>query len=162
MFIDGRQIAESEILNADLCIVGAGPAGITIAREFNGQDLSVLLLETGDFEGRPEVQDLANGTTTGDPFISPYWMRKRFFGGTANIWPIHLGNGRMGVRYVPMDPIDFEKRDWVPYSGWPISRADLDPYYERAHQVVQTGPYNYDPAFGKLTMPRLSPLREIR
>jgi choline dehydrogenase-like flavoprotein len=147
MFIDGRQIPDQEILNADICIVGAGPAGITVARELNGQDYRVILLESGDFEGRPEVQDLNQGSLTGDPFVGPYYMRKRFFGGTANIWPIRMGDGRIGVRYVPLDPLDFEKRDWVPYSGWPISRADLDPYYERAHKVAQTGAYNYDPEY---------------
>jgi choline dehydrogenase-like flavoprotein len=51
-----------------------------------------------------------------------------------------------GVRYVPLDPIDFEKRDWLPHSGWPITKADLDPYYERAHAVGQSGRYDYEPS----------------
>ncbi|MGF1568131.1 MAG: GMC oxidoreductase [Nodosilinea sp.] len=146
MFLDARQIASQDVIDTTLCIVGAGPAGITIAREFSGQDMKVLLLESGGFDPDPEALALADGTNEGDPYPPPIYMRERQFGGTANAWPIDLGNGRIGVRYVPLDPIDFEKRDWVPHSGWPISRADLDPYYEKAHGVAQTGPYNYDPA----------------
>ncbi|NJL48224.1 MAG: GMC family oxidoreductase [Leptolyngbyaceae cyanobacterium SM2_5_2] len=146
MHVDSRLIESQTIINTDICIIGAGPAGITIAREFNGKSINVLLLESGGFERDPQVQDLSQGTNEGDPYPSPAGVRERLVGGTAHVWPIDLDNGRMGVRYVPLDPIDFEKRSWVPYSGWPITRADLDPYYERAHGVAQTGPYNYNPA----------------
>ncbi|MGF1568133.1 MAG: GMC oxidoreductase [Nodosilinea sp.] len=105
-----------------------------------------MLLESGGFDPNPEAQDLADGLNAGEPFTPPIFIRERQFGGTANNWKIDLENGRPGVRYVPLDPIDFEKRDWVPHSGWPISRADLDPHYERAHRVAQTGPYDYNPA----------------
>src|SRR5262249_45134843 len=46
-------------------------------------------------------------------------------------------------RCAPFDPIDFERRDCVPDSGWPISRADLDPYYARAHEYCHLGAYTY-------------------
>jgi choline dehydrogenase-like flavoprotein len=143
MLINARDVENQTTLNTDICIIGAGPAGITIAREFNGQGLDVLLLESGGFQPDSKIEALSDGHNEGDPYPPPGAVRERLFGGTANIWPIHLDNGRMGVRYVPLDPIDFEKRDWVPYSGWPITRTDLDPYYERAHQVAQSGPYSY-------------------
>ncbi len=146
MHKDARRVADQSLISTQVCIVGAGPAGIAIARELNGQNFDVVLLESGGFEFDPAVQDLSRGTNGGDPYPSPSDARERLFGGTASVWPIHLDNGRLGVRYVTLDPIDFEQRDWVPHSGWPITRTDLDPYYAKAHQVAQTGPYNYDPA----------------
>ena len=59
------------------------------------------------------------------------------FGGSTNHW---------GGMCSPLDPLDFEKRDWVPYSGWPITAADLAPYYARAHSLLGLGPFNYTPA----------------
>lgn len=146
MLIDSRTIESHDAINADICIIGAGPAGITLAREFSNQPTKVVLLESGGYDPDPDAQALAYGSNEGDSYPNPGELRQRQFGGTANVWPIELGNGRRGVRYVPLDPIDFEKRDWVPHSGWPITRSDLDPYYEKAHTVAQTGPYDYDPA----------------
>jgi choline dehydrogenase-like flavoprotein len=61
--------------------------------------------------------------------------RLRFFGGTTNIW---------GGRCALLDPIDFERRSWVPHSGWPIGRAELDPYYRAAHAALELGEFNYE------------------
>ncbi len=162
MFRDSRNIVSQDTIEANICIIGAGPAGITIAREFHEQGLNVLLLESGGFEREPEIQALADGPNEGDPFTPAMYLRERLFGGTANNWNIDMENGRPGVRYVPLDPIDFEKRDWVPYSGWPITRSDLDPYYERAHKVGQTGPYNYDVAHWENSEAKQLPFSENR
>lgn len=146
MLIDARHIPSGRIIDTEVCIVGAGPAGIAIARELNGQDFRVYLLETGGFEANPENQNLAEdaGLPIGDAsYPRACYTRERIFGGTSTVWPIDIGNGNKGVRYVPLDSIDFEKRDWVPYSGWPIDKNDLDPYYQRAHRVCQSGPYDY-------------------
>jgi len=55
-----------------------------------------------------------------------------------------MGCNRLGVRLRPLDEIDFEERDWVPYSGWPFNKSHLDPFYERAQTVLRVGPYTYD------------------
>lgn len=144
MLIDARKLSEGEHLRADVCIVGAGPAGIAIAKELNHTSLKVLLLESGGFEVDEKVNDLSRGSKQGESYPAPSDLRERGFGGTAQVWPIVLDQNRLGVRYVPFDPIDFEKRDWIPYSGWPITRTDLDPYYARAHGLAKTGPYTYD------------------
>lgn len=44
---------------------------------------------------------------------------------------------------MPLDPIDFKKRDWVPHSGWPISAEDLHRYYQKAQQTLGLGAYSY-------------------
>lgn len=150
MLIDARQLSSGQTLETEICIVGAGPAGIAIARQLNGHDFRVYLLETGGFEADPEIQSLAEDASLpiGDTsYPSASTTRQRMFGGTSNAWGIDIGNGRKGVRYVPLDPIDFEKRDWVPYSGWPITKQDLDPYYEQAHKVCQSGSYHYETAY---------------
>lgn len=146
MLIDARTLPADETVETEVCIIGAGPAGVSLARELIGQNFRVCLLETGGLEPDDEIQSLAaaEGDTIGDPYPGAIYMRHREFGGTAHRWQIDIGDNQRGVRYVPLDPIDFEKRDGVPYSGWPFSKSHLDPFYERAHVVCQTGPYSYD------------------
>ncbi|MDY7077384.1 MAG: GMC oxidoreductase, partial [Chloroflexota bacterium] len=57
---------------------------------------------------------------------------------------IVVDNDRLGARTRPLDEIDFEKRGWVPYSGWPFDKTHLDPYYERAQSIFKLGAYTYD------------------
>ena len=112
----------------DLCIVGAGPAGLALAREFDGAPFRVLLLESGGLE--PETSsDLLNvGESLGLPYIGLQGGRSRAFGGTSKLWAGQCAR---------MDEIDFQLRSWVPYSGWPLTRADLDPFYERAEKFFE-------------------------
>lgn len=148
MLIDARTLPADETVETEVCIIGAGPAGVSLARELIGQNFRVCLLESGGLEPNEDVQSLAaeDGERFAGEYPGAYYLRHREFGGTAHRWGIDLGNDRRGVRYVPLDAIDFEKRDGVPYSGWPFSKTHLDPYYDRAQTVCQAGPYTYDPA----------------
>ncbi|NEQ22832.1 MAG: GMC family oxidoreductase [Microcoleus sp. SIO2G3] len=147
MLIDARTLPTDQTIETDVCIVGAGPAGIAVARELMGQNFRVCLLETGGLEPDAEIQSLAaaEGNTIGDAYPGAIHMRHRQFGGTSYPWNIKIGGNRRGVRYVPLDSIDFEKRDGVPYSGWPFDKSHLDPFYERAQTFCQLGPYAYAP-----------------
>jgi choline dehydrogenase-like flavoprotein len=126
MFIDARTIADDTIIEADICIIGTGAAGIPLALELESQQKSICVLESGALENQTELDALYEFGTTGLP-ISPK-SRTQGFGGTtqvwAGIWKLH-------------DQIDFAARPWVPHSGWPIGREDLDAYYERAAKLVQ-------------------------
>jgi choline dehydrogenase-like flavoprotein len=144
MIIDARSLPADEILESHICIVGAGPAGLTIAREFANEDFTVCLIESGGFEFDEETQTLSEGVVVGDPYPVVHETRQRQLGGTAHCWEGQSGYQKYGWRCLPLDPIDFEQRDWVPNSGWPFSRSDLDPFYERAQSVCQIGPYRYD------------------
>jgi len=144
MIIDARSVPEEEVIETDVCIVGVGIAGITLAREFIGRPFRVCLLESGGFEPDKVTQSLYWGENVGHPYYPLDTHGTRCFGGTAHRWHAALGNYHLGVRLRPLDEIDFEKRDWVPYSGWPFDKAHLNPYYERAHKVLQIGPYAYD------------------
>ncbi|NJM64425.1 MAG: GMC family oxidoreductase [Acaryochloris sp. RU_4_1] len=143
MIIDLRSLSPDEVLETHVCIIGAGPVGITLAREFANQDFQVCLLESGGLAFDADIQSLSGGTVIGDPYPDVSSTRLRQFGGTSHTWEGENGHKEYGFRCLPLDEIDFEQRDWLPYSGWPFTRAHLDPFYERAHQVCQIGPYTY-------------------
>jgi len=135
LFVDATGLTEDTIIDADLCIIGAGAAGISIAREFIGSTTRVAVLESGDLEFDLRTQSLYTGENTGLPSFDLEVNRLRYFGGTTNHWAGHCR---------PLDPVDFGQRDWVPDSGWPITRSELEPYYQRAQSIVELGPYEYE------------------
>ena len=134
MVIDARTVPKNRIIKTDVCIVGAGAAGITLAREFIGRLFKVCLLESGGFEFDEQTQDLYEGRTVGVD-VGLRGTRGRYFGGTTNSW---------GNYCRPLDAIDFETRDWIPHSGWPFSKSHLDPFYQRAQSILQLGPFAYE------------------
>jgi hypothetical protein len=135
MFIDAREVPDGIRIEADICIIGGGAAGITLAHEFSGQPFRVCLLESGGFRLEKETQRLYEGEIVGIPYDLET-TRSRFLGGGTNCW---AGFNR------PFEEYHFETRDWVADSGWPISRADLEPYYVRAHVVCGIRSDGYDP-----------------
>ncbi|ADE16269.1 GMC oxidoreductase [Nitrosococcus halophilus Nc 4] len=136
MLIDARSVPRDHLVETDICIVGAGAAGITLARELRSQPFRVCLLESGGLEFDAQTQALYEGENIGQSYYPLASTRLRYFGGSTNHW---VGACR------PLDPMDFEKRSWVPYSGWPFGREELDSYYQRAHRICQLGPYTYEP-----------------
>ena len=136
MHFDGRAVPRDTELTADLCIIGAGAAGISMALELAGGPLSVLMLESGGFDPDPQTQALARGEVVGLPTFPLEVSRLRFFGGTTGHW---------GGFCRAFDPIDFEARPWVPHSGWPITRDEVAQHYDRAHELCQVGPPDYEP-----------------
>ncbi|HWP66163.1 MAG TPA: GMC family oxidoreductase [Candidatus Limnocylindria bacterium] len=136
MLIDARTTESGQVLRADVCIIGAGAAGVAIAKELAGTSLDVLLLESGGFERDGAVGALNEGKVTGERLDSPLERaRLRMFGGTANHY---AGWSR------PLEALVFERRDWVPDSGWPLTQDDLVPYYRRASVALGLGPFEYD------------------
>ncbi len=136
-FHDARRI-DAGIIAADVCIVGAGAAGITLARELAGHSRRIALIESGDLEFRHLPQLLYRGENIGLASYSTARSRLRMFGGSTTRW---AGQCR------PMDAIDFERRDGIAHSGWPFGRSELAPFYRRAQQVCNLGPYDYSPSF---------------
>jgi choline dehydrogenase-like flavoprotein len=137
MLIDGRTLPPDHVLESDLCIIGAGAAGITLALAFAGRrDTVVCLVESGGFEFDAEDQELYRGGTVGAPY-EPYDTRLRYFGGSTNHW---------GGYCRPLEECDFEVRPWIPYSGWPIRRMDLAAYYDAAGDLCQIGAVELEPS----------------
>lgn len=148
LIIDARSVPSGTILDTDVCIAGAGAAGIALAREFINSPLRAILLESGGMEYEQETQDLYEGQSIGQTFEDLTASRLRYFGGTTNHW---------GGWCLPLDPIDFDPREDLPNHGWPFSRAYLDPWYERAQKVCQLGPYDYRPSSWGITPDKIPP-----
>lgn len=144
--LDARIAPFGATLHADVCIIGAGPVGLALARELTTVGgRQVLLLESGGYTPDNEIQELNAGETTGDPYEDLRLCRYRGVGGTSAIWNTWF-EGIRSAKYVPLDPIDFEPREWVPWSGWPFGRKLLDPYYARANAICGLGPFDFDAA----------------
>ena len=138
MILDANDFADAQTVRADVCIVGAGAAGISMALQFIGSGIEVLLLESGGVTDEPDTQALYRGTVADERLHCPTdRYRQRRFGGTTNTW---------GGRCVPFDPIDFERRDYVPHSGWPLSLEALLPYYPLANSLCEAGEFEYTAA----------------
>ena len=139
MYQDARQIPDGTALDTDLAIIGAGAAGITLARALAGAPFRICLIESGGLEPEEDIQALAGGESVGVPYGPLEATRLRQFGGSTGHW---------GGWCRPLDALDFERRDWVEQSGWPIGRAELDPYYPAASAVCEAGPFAYDDIAG--------------
>jgi len=136
MFIDVRTLDNNSTIESDICIMGAGPAGITLARSLESTGKKICILESGGLKFEQATQDLNQGKSLGLLHFGYLWAsRARLFGGSTNFW---------GGFCAPLKDYDFEKRDWVPYSGWPITKESLDSYYTEAQKILQLGPYDYD------------------
>jgi choline dehydrogenase-like flavoprotein len=139
MFIDTREIEPGTVIESSVCIIGAGVAGITLAMELDKQGIEVCLLESGGFAPDDDTRDLCRGEDVGEwPYSFADGSRSRFLGGSSNCW---------GGWCRPLDPWDFEKRDWIDHSGWPFGLEELAPYYERTHALLKLGPPNFEPDF---------------
>ncbi|GAA4009654.1 GMC family oxidoreductase [Sphingomonas swuensis] len=114
-------------LEADVAIVGSGVAGLTLARRLIEGGRSVLLLESGGLDYEAATADLNRGFSVGEDYYPLEDSRLRFVGGTTAIW---------GGRVAEFDAIDFERREWVPHSGWPFGLEALAGYYRDARTLL--------------------------
>jgi choline dehydrogenase-like flavoprotein len=130
-----EQLAEPS-LDACVCIIGAGAAGITLATELDGCGFKVLLLEAGMLRPDRKLTDYYRGTAT-PPHPDPTQFRRVLFGGTTGVW---------GGRCVPFDPMDLEPREHVANSGWPLRHADLARHYPAALRYCDAGAFDFSVA----------------
>lgn len=137
MIIEAISVPEAEKVEADLCIVGAGPAGLTLAKQFIGSGHRVYVLESGGTALDDAARDLASGANIGHPYFPLSEARARVVGGSSYMWD-------EWVRARPLDHVDFEEKAWVAGSGWPLRPEDLNPYYHRAQDVLGLGDFDYD------------------
>lgn len=132
----GRLVAERPV-RPDLCIVGAGAAGITLAREFIGTRCQVAVIESGGLRYSARVQQLYAGENVGLPSYALTYSRFRMFGGSTTRWPAQCR---------PLDPIDFQPRPGIAHSGWPFDHRHLQAWYPRT-QAACGLPVGEEPAW---------------
>ncbi len=128
MIVDAQTVDRARFARYfDICIVGSGPAGITLARTLAAKGLDVALMEGGARDLTEESQSLYEGEIAGLDTIDLDVARLRFFGGSSGHW-----NGKCKE----MEAVDFEPRPGHPLSGWPIAKADLDPYQAATDAIL--------------------------
>lgn len=143
MIVDARTLRPGAVRTADVCVVGSGPAGMTVALGLLARGLTVAVLESGGLDLDPEADRLqlaADGLAFG---TVDQISGTRRVGGNANLWSVDLGGGRRGLRLVPLSDADLEARPWLPGSGWPITPADLEPGFRRAQELFGLRPEGY-------------------
>ena len=131
MFVDFSKPEAPTTLRCDICIVGAGAAGITLALALADTGLSICLLESGGLEPDDATQALYDGESAGMENANPLGCRVRHFGGTTSRWQGWCAT---------LQDLDFAERPWIPHSGWPIRRKDIDDYYTRAWTLCEVNP----------------------
>lgn len=121
----------------DICILGAGIAGIIAALELAKvrPDFRICLIESGSEAVDPEHQAYCAGENR-SPHLNeqedPKYSRARALGGTSHYW---------GGQLAPLEADTFDHHEDRPTSGWPISRADLDPFYQAAAAYFAIDPF---------------------
>ena len=126
---DIREFPAGNEFQADICIVGSGPAGLTLATELANTRMSVLVLESGGADGEhPFAAALNEIESIGAPRVMEQTkVRNRVLGGSSHTW---------SGRCAPFDAIDYETRPWLPCSGWPIGPGDVEPFLPRAAEYL--------------------------
>ncbi|MBX4195818.1 GMC family oxidoreductase [Candidatus Parcubacteria bacterium] len=127
MFINSDSLKKDSESESDICIIGTGAAGISMALKFSDSPLKIIMLESGKAVRDSDIQKLNDLETSDLPIEQT--SRIRTFGGTTTAW---------SGRWKPHDRIDLEKRDWIEHSGWPVGIDDLDKYYEESARVIGT------------------------
>jgi choline dehydrogenase-like flavoprotein len=142
-FIDARTLPNATEIEADLIIVGGGLAGLAIAKQWANSGKRVTVLESGGRAIDQEIQALYAGAGVmrapgaADRQIDDYLIqsRVRALGGSGHVW---------GGKCVPLDEADFAHRDWLDRTGWPVTRSQMQPFYDRACDLLQIERFNRD------------------
>lgn len=123
-----QALPSSSSTKYDICIAGGGVAGIVLAITLASRGKRIALLEAGGVDLSVKSQELYTGENIGLEYFGLDECRLRYLGGTSNHW---------GGRCRPLDAHDFEQRDYIADSGWPIDIGDLQPYLAEARGVLE-------------------------
>lgn len=155
-----NDFSAGERFETDLLIIGGGAAGLTIAREFFGTNVQVLVAESGDREQTDEHEKLNEVVLESDTVPETWVARRRdYHGHQAEKWSADVQ--RFGLRCrglggstaawagksAPFSAHDFAQRDWLPVSGWPFDEKHLEPYIRRAEKRLNLGEGSYGDDF---------------
>jgi choline dehydrogenase-like flavoprotein len=153
LIYDSPQRIPSARLDADVCIVGSGAAGLSLAAEFLGTRANIVVLESGAAKPTAWAHELDRVDRIGVEHRGTTAGRVRAFGGTTRAW---------GGQLLPLRQSELVSRSWVPHSGWPISGSVLEPYYRSAESMLGVDGPPYDGSVWdgfKAQPPRFDPSR---
>jgi choline dehydrogenase-like flavoprotein len=133
MLLDARDPNVSLDRETQILIVGAGPAGLTLAHEL-ADVADVLLIDSGGFDASPAIDALNAGETVGLDYPLEE-TRTRRVGGSLSLWAGWL---------TPFEPHDFAPRDCLPQSGWPFGIDALEPFFAKSAECLNLKDLNFD------------------
>ena len=143
MKINTEELEHGSLVEGDVVLIGGGIVGIALANQLADAGHEVVVLESGTEQSDERTQALYKGQfSIGGPSADRQQdgyleaSRFRYFGGSGNQW---------GGVSLPLDPADFEAREWVPNSGWPLTLEQLKPYYNRASDLLEIPHFFPDP-----------------
>jgi choline dehydrogenase-like flavoprotein len=119
-------IQEDDIF--DYCVIGSGPAGITLSLKLAKNNKKILLVEAGGINITQESQMLYEGQVIGDEYLALDTCRLRYFGGTSNHWS--------GVCRT-FDASDFDSKESFKENKWPINKSNIDKYIDEASNILE-------------------------
>jgi choline dehydrogenase-like flavoprotein len=140
--LDAHAVADGHTLTADVCVVGAGPVGLTLADALRRRGRTVAVVESGRHPASAAHDDLNIADVHGPLGQDLRVTRVRGVGGTANVWNTTAYRS-VWAKVVPLDPIDYQARDWIESSGWPFDEEEMRRWYARAHLACGIGPFDY-------------------
>ncbi|MES2967621.1 MAG: GMC oxidoreductase [Pseudomonadota bacterium] len=144
MIFDARRLPPNSDLTADVCVVGAGPIGISVAQRLGRAGLSVILLDAGGLDHDP----VANAGAEPESMVFDGVTRlgqTRQVGGNANTWLVRTGVTKRGVRLLPLSDSELSALPWDDGSGWPVRRSDLESYHRDAATILNIGDDRFSP-----------------
>lgn len=152
MILDYLDPSAPDDYHCDVCIIGAGPAGISMASVFADSRFRVCVIESGGFDADSLTHALSEGDSIGPLDFDPAMCRLRAVGGSSRLW---------GGGCVPLARLDMAARDWVPASGWPIDFDELAAWWDRARAILRIDPDQAigDGSFGNGRFTHALPLR---
>ena len=127
MFKDIKDLSIEEDNFYDICVIGSGPAGISVVKKLLNSKYKIALLESGGIHPEDDYQALNEGKNSGPSFLSLDHSRMRSFGGAGLLWAGWCA---------PFESNEFEKKPFLHLSGWPISLKDIETYYKEAAKML--------------------------
>jgi len=131
VIVDAKTLINGTLSDADVVIIGAGPAGIVLALELARGGASVRMIESGLASYSERIQRLADAADFDEDVHAPMSIAtRRQIGGTSSIW---------GGRCVPYDPVDLDPRSFIGDATWPLTYDELLPFYGRTCEWMACG-----------------------
>lgn len=130
MLIDARRAIPGSVFETEICVIGTGPAGATVAAELADRGIGVIVLEGGGQGADRTATDTYRGVAGTGTHDALEAVRQMRLGGSSGVW---------GGRCAPLDDLDLDERGWVPESGWPIGHDELRAFYGRAVRHLDAG-----------------------
>jgi len=127
MRIDLEDVPSGGDFESEICVIGAGVAGLVLSRRLAGYGFHVHLLEAGGVDLEERSQDLFKSEMRGTFHQGTTEGRFRTFGGASTRW---------GGQLLSYPDEVFRERKLFDNIGWPISEADVRPYYPEIFRIM--------------------------